>query len=186
MAGYPVSPTISELFGDNPFVTDPAPGGTGPWGSYKYNPIYFATQHTADVVAKMLGGVVEEAMAITPFGPFKQNQPNLMVRMPILVADTEAASSGHEDNRGYPPEVNGRLLNAGLIANIFGNGNMLASVESLISAEVGFEWHYAPTPPVAQPAKPVSSLELLVGNVGQTVMQADGTFWKRVKDATGK
>jgi hypothetical protein len=139
-------PTAQELFGSSLFVTDPAPGGSGPYGPYRYNPIYFATPQTAAIVAHMLGGVVEDSYAITPYGPFKQNQPNLMVRMPILAADTEAAARGEGDNQGRAIDPRGRLINAGLIANLFTTGQMLVNIERAISEEVGFEWHYRPVP----------------------------------------
>ena len=44
------APTSLELFGPNPWVTNPAPGGTGPYGPYLYNPNYFATPATARLV----------------------------------------------------------------------------------------------------------------------------------------
>lgn len=179
-------PTQAQLFGSSPFVVDPAPGGVGPWGAYAYNKIYFATLATAQTVAKMLGGVVEEAYAITPFGPFKQNQPNLMVRMPILAKDTEAAANGQGDDQGRPIDPKGRLINAGIVADLFGHGYMQINIDKMIMEEVGFEWHYQPSPPEKPVVKPVAGVELLVAPVGGVVMQADGTFWKRVKDASGK
>src|ERR1039458_157168 len=85
----PMAPTAQSLFGASPWIANP--GGTGPGVSYSYNPIYFATPQTAARVAQMLGGTVVATDALTPNGPFVQNQPNQMVQLP-----------------------NGRLGNAGL------------------------------------------------------------------------
>ena len=108
---FPMAPSAQALFGDNPWCTDA--GGTGPQGAYSYNPGYFATPATAAKVAQMLGGTVVATDAITPFGPFKQNQPNLMVQMP-----------------------DGKLINAGLIAGLYTHGYAQHTVDHLISQEV--------------------------------------------------
>src|SRR5260370_5582190 len=47
-----MAPTAQSLFGANPWST--GAGGTGPSGSYSYNPYYFATPATAANVAQML------------------------------------------------------------------------------------------------------------------------------------
>jgi hypothetical protein len=181
-SAFPHSPTMTELFGDSPFVTDPAPGGTGPYGSYAYNKMFFATAATAEKVRQMLGGVaIEQVYAITPFGPFKQNQKNNMVRMPILQADTDAAAAGNGDNQGRPVDPLGRLINPGLIADIFNHGYMLVNIEKMISDEVGFDWHYAQ--PVVAPVvaiAPVAATELLSAPIGGIAAQMDGTTWKRL------
>jgi hypothetical protein len=106
-----MAPTAQSLFGDNPWST--GAGGSGPGGSYAYNPLYFATPATAAKVAEMLGGKVVEADDITPFGPFKQNQPNQMVQMP-----------------------DGRLINAGLVAGFYDRGYSQQMVDKMIAAEV--------------------------------------------------
>ena len=108
---FPMAPSAQSLFGDNPWCTDA--GGTGPQGAYCYNPVYFATPATAAKVAQMLGGKVVAMDSITPFGPFKQNQPNLMVQMP-----------------------DGKLINAGLIAGLYSHGYSKQTVDRLISQEV--------------------------------------------------
>ena len=105
-----MAPTAESLFGPNPWVTNA--GGTGPNGSYSYNPRYFATPETAAKVAQMLGGTVVQLDAITPSGPFKQNQPNLMVKMP-----------------------DGRLVNAGLIAGLYTCGFSQQTVDAMIATE---------------------------------------------------
>jgi hypothetical protein len=90
------------------------PGGQAPNGvAYSYNPYYFATPSTAAKVAQMLGGKVVETNAITPFGPFQQNQPNEMVQLP-----------------------NGRLINAGLVAEFYAHGYPQAFIDRLVAAEV--------------------------------------------------
>ena len=107
----PMAPTAQSLFGANPWCTDA--GGTGPGCSYNYNPMYFATPATAAKVAQMLGGKVVAMNAITPFGPFIQNQPNLMVQMP-----------------------DGKLINAGLVAGFYSHGYPQQMVDQMISSEV--------------------------------------------------
>ncbi|MEO8592036.1 MAG: hypothetical protein ABI759_01830 [Candidatus Solibacter sp.] len=106
-----MAPTAETLFGGTPWVTDP--GGVGPSGSYSYNHYYFATPATAATVAQMLGGKVVETNAITPSGPFTQNQPNQMVQMP-----------------------DGRLINAGLIAGLYDHGYSQQTVDQMIATEV--------------------------------------------------
>ncbi len=106
-----MAPTAQSLFGDNPWCT--GAGGNGPNGSYSYNPYYFATPQTAAKVAQMLGGQVVAVDAITPYGPFKQNQPNQMVQMP-----------------------DGRLINAGLIAGLYDHGYSQVTVDQMIAGEV--------------------------------------------------
>ena len=108
-----LAPTAQSLFGANPWST--SAGGTGFNGvSYSYNKYYFATPATAAKVAQMLGGKVVAMDAITPFGPFQQNQPNQMVQMP-----------------------DGRLINAGLVAEFYDHGFTQPMVNKLIAAEVG-------------------------------------------------
>jgi len=106
------APTAQSLFGPNPWMTNP--GGTGPNGiSYSYNPYYFATADTAAKVAQMVGGTVVAANAITPYGPFQQNQPNYMVQLP-----------------------NGRQIYAGLVASFYDHGYTQDMVNRLITAEI--------------------------------------------------
>ena len=107
----PLAPTAQSLFGANPWSA--SPGGSGPAGSYSYNPYYFATPATAAKVAQMLGGKVVATNAITPFGPFQQNQPNQMIQMP-----------------------DGRLINAGLVAGFYDHGYTQQMVDKMIAAEV--------------------------------------------------
>ncbi|MEO8371824.1 MAG: hypothetical protein ABI806_21740 [Candidatus Solibacter sp.] len=105
-----MAPTMESLFGANPWVSNA--GGTGPNGDYGYNHCYFATPATAAKVAQMLGGTVVQADAITPYGPFKQNQPNLMVQMP-----------------------NGKLINAGVVAGFYDHGYTQQAVDAMIASE---------------------------------------------------
>jgi hypothetical protein len=107
----PLAPTAQSLFGANPWST--GAGGTGPAGSYSYNPYYFATPATAAKVAQMLGGKVVAMNEITPFGPFQQNQPNQMIQMP-----------------------DGRLINAGLVAGFYDHGFTQQTVDKMIAVEV--------------------------------------------------
>ena len=108
----PPPPTAQSVFGANPWIANP--GGKGPNGTtYGYNPIYFATPATAAKVAQMVGGKVVETSAITPYGPFQQNQPNEMVQLP-----------------------NGRLLNAGIIASFYDHGYSQQYINMMVSNEV--------------------------------------------------
>ena len=114
----PLAPTAQSLFGANPWETDA--GGTGLNGSYSYNPYYFATPQTAATVAQMLGGKVVTADAITPYGPFTQNEPNQMVQMP-----------------------DGRLINAWLVAGFYDHGYTQQTVNKMIAAEVTGDGMYS-------------------------------------------
>jgi hypothetical protein len=108
----PPPPTAQSVFGPNPWIANP--GGHGLNGvTYNYNPIYFATPATAAKVAQMVGGTVVETNAITPFGPFQQNQPNEMVKLP-----------------------NGQLINAGIIASFYDHGYSQQYINMLVSNEV--------------------------------------------------
>jgi hypothetical protein len=108
----PPPPTAESVFGANPWITNP--GGSAPIGvTYGYNPIYFATPATAAKVAQMVGGTVVETNAITPYGPFRQNQPNEMIQMP-----------------------NGKQVNAGIIASLYTHGYSQQYVNLLVSNEV--------------------------------------------------
>src|SRR5690348_14318916 len=50
-------PTAESVFGDNPWVDNPT--GTAHDGTtWSYNPLYFATEATANKVASMVGGKV--------------------------------------------------------------------------------------------------------------------------------
>jgi hypothetical protein len=113
-----MAPTAQSLFGANPWSTDA--GGSGPNGGYSYNPYYFATPATAAKVAQMLGGTVVMSDAITPSGPFKQNQQNQMVKMP-----------------------DGRVINAGLVAGFYDHGYTQSTVDKMIAAEVSGDGMYS-------------------------------------------
>ena len=63
-------------------------------------------------VAQMLGGTVVPMNALTPSGPFVQNQPNQMVQLP-----------------------NGRVVNAGLIADMYNHGYTQQQVNQMVTAE---------------------------------------------------
>jgi hypothetical protein len=60
------------------------PTGSGPTGSFGFNPQYFPTQETAETIASMLGGKVvpQNVMLTAPGSHFRQNQPNYMIEMP--------------------------------------------------------------------------------------------------------
>ena len=111
-APKPVTPTLQSVFGTNPYVSQP--GGVAPNGvSYSYNPTYFATRATADKLAQMYGGKVVEMNAITPFGPFQQNQRNEMIQFP-----------------------NGNVVNAGILASYFDHGWSQEQINTAIAGEI--------------------------------------------------
>lgn len=166
------SPSAQQLFGNAPWVTDPAPGGNGPAGPYLYNNTSFATRETAAVVLQIviLGCalkpedaakciVLEDPDAMTGGpGPFKQNQPNLMIQMP-----------------------DGSKHFAGLIALEFLNWHSIEPINSELSQEFGMPFNFVmPPPPAAAVMKPVPGHQLLFAPIGGTAVQADGTTWKRV------
>ena len=106
------APTAQSLFGPNPWMSNP--GGVAPNGvTYSYNPYYFATAETAAKVAQMVGGTVVQANALTPYGPFQQNQQNYMVQLP-----------------------NGRQINAGLFASFFDHGYTKDLADRMVTAEL--------------------------------------------------
>jgi hypothetical protein len=105
-------PTAQDLFGPNPWMSNP--GGIAANGvQYGYNPYYFATAETAAKVAQMVGGTVVQSNALTPYGPFQQNQPNYMVQLP-----------------------NGRQIYAGLFASFYDHGYTQDFVNKLVAAEI--------------------------------------------------
>ena len=115
-------PTAQSVFGPNVWMTNPI--GLNPDGSkFEYNPIYFATENTAQTVAQMVGGqVITENVFTQPAGdPFVQQQPNYMVQMP-----------------------NGAVINPGLVASFYTFGFPQSQVNTMIAQEV------ANTPPPAQ------------------------------------
>jgi hypothetical protein len=106
------APTLESVFGGSPYVSNP--GGTAPNGvSYGYNPTYFATQSAADKLAQMYGGTVVEKNAITPYGPFQQNQMNQMIQFP-----------------------NGNVVNAGILASYFDRGWSQEQINGAIAGEI--------------------------------------------------
>lgn len=116
------SDPAGPLFGANPWVADPT--GSGPDNSVtNYNPIYFATQQTAQVVAQMVGGTVVQSDQFTnaPGSPFQQDQPNYMVQLP-----------------------NGGQINPGLVADIYTHGWNQSFVTQQVDNEVA-----GATPPLS-------------------------------------
>ncbi|MGP8243192.1 MAG: hypothetical protein ACLQVN_01590 [Bryobacteraceae bacterium] len=93
-------PTLESVFGTGD-VWQNDPGGSGDGVSWNYNPIYFATEQTAETVAQMLGGqvVAENDITSAAGSPLQQSQPNEMVQL----------SSGAQ-------------VNAGLVADLFNHG----------------------------------------------------------------
>jgi len=106
-------PTAQSVFGANPWVTNPT--GSGPLGTYNYNPFYFATPQTAAEVAAMVGGTVVQVNCFgqSPGNPFSQNQPNEMVRL-----------------------SNGTMLNPGLVASFYTHGYPQSMVDQMVANEV--------------------------------------------------
>ena len=107
--------TAEQVFGANPWLTNPT--GTGPNGiTFSYNPLYFATESTAEQVAQMVGGTVVQSNEFTkdtPGTPFAQQQPNEMVQL-----------------------SNGALINPGLIASLYTHGYPQWEVDQYVAAQV--------------------------------------------------
>jgi len=103
-------PTLAAEFGSQPFMANP--GGTGPEGIVlNFNPVYFATQATAEKVASLVGGtVVAKDATITNVGVFQQADPNEMIQF-----------------------ANGSSVNAGLIANFFDHGYSQSYINTLLA-----------------------------------------------------
>jgi len=114
-------PTAESVFGQDVWMSDPI-GITPDNTVFEYNPIYFATESTAQTVAQMVGGtVVTENVFTQPGNSFVQQQPNYMVKMP-----------------------NGALINPGLVASFYTCGFSQSQINTMIAQEV------ANTPPPAQ------------------------------------
>jgi len=108
----PAIPTIQSMFGGSPYVSNP--GGIAPNGvTYGYNPTYFATRSAAAILAQRYGGTVVEMNAITPYGPFQQNQMNEMIRF-----------------------SNGNVVNAGILASYYDRGWTQDQIDSAIAQEI--------------------------------------------------
>jgi hypothetical protein len=103
----PATPTLESKFGNQPYLEKPA--GTGPLGSYDFNPIYFATKSTADTVAQLVGGTVVEQNDMVTGGPFSQSAPNEMIQF-----------------------ADGRQVNAGIVANFFNHGYSQSYIDTLL------------------------------------------------------
>ena len=106
-------PTAQSVFGANVWLTDPI-GMTPDNTTFEYNPIYFATETTAQTVAQMVGGtVVSKNMITQPGNTFVQQQPNYMVQMP-----------------------DGALINPGLVASFYTFGFSQSQIDTMIAQEV--------------------------------------------------
>ena len=104
-------PTLESVFGSSDvWLSDPT--GSGEGFSWDYNPIYFATEQTAETVAQILGGTVVATDAITGAAgsPLQQNQANYMVQL----------SSGAEGN-------------AGLVADLYNHGYPQSYIDQELS-----------------------------------------------------
>lgn len=108
-------PTVESVFGSSPWETDAT--GTGPLGSFSFNPQYFGTVATAEKVAAMVGGTVVgvNTMAETPANPVTQNEDNEMVQL-----------------------SDGGMINAGLVATFFTHGYQLSMVKQMVADEVNY------------------------------------------------
>jgi hypothetical protein len=108
-------PTTESVFGDTPWETDAT--GSGPTGTFSWNPQYFATVATAEKVAAMVGGTVVgvNTMAETPANPVTQNEDNEMVEL-----------------------SDGGMINAGLVATFFTHGYQLSMVKQMVEDEVSY------------------------------------------------
>jgi hypothetical protein len=112
-AAQAANPTAQSVFGDQPWVQDPQGAGLG--ASWDYNPIYFASQATAQKVADMVGGTVIEQNVMTsnPASPLQQSQPNEMVQL-----------------------KDGSVVNPGLIADFYDHNYSQSYVNQMIQNEI--------------------------------------------------
>jgi len=156
------TPTAQQLFGPNPWMTDPAPG----FGQFLYSIYYFATAATAALVCEIieLGAAlprgsckVVEVLDINP----QQNQPNQMIQLP--------------DSSISP-------RNAGLIAQFFDSFPDLNNLNQAMTAELHMPFTFVapPTRPIVPVVKTTARVELMIASVGGEATQADGTRWKRL------
>jgi hypothetical protein len=106
------APTAQSVFGSQPWLATPT--GNNPDGTqFGYNPIYFATPQTAQQIAAMVGGQVVEQDAIAANGAMRQQVPNEMIQL-----------------------SNGRVVNAGLIADFYDHGYPQSYIDMLIQNEI--------------------------------------------------
>jgi hypothetical protein len=108
------APTAESVFGDNPWVDNPT--GTAQDGrTWSYNPLYFATEATANKVAEMVGGKViqQELMTPTAGSPLQQSQLNEMVQL-----------------------KDGSVVNPGLIAGFYQHGYPQSMIDTMIQNEI--------------------------------------------------
>jgi hypothetical protein len=106
------APTAQSVFGSQPWLA--APTGSNPDGTqFGYNPIYFATPQTAQQIAAMVGGQVVEQNAIAANGAMRQQVPNQMIQL-----------------------SDGRVVNAGLIADFYDHGYPQSYIDMLIQNEI--------------------------------------------------
>jgi hypothetical protein len=108
----PSAPTAESVFGANPWIASPI--SYGPTGPVPLNPLYFATQSTAQKVAQMVGGTVVQSNQFTGNGgAFQQAQANWMVQLP-----------------------NGNLINPGIVASFYTHGYPQSYIDGLIAGAV--------------------------------------------------
>lgn len=114
--------SAQDIFGSNPWISNPT--GSGPTGTFTFNPQYFATPATAAIISGMLGGSVVgvDFMSQTPGNPFSQNQLNEMVELTI-------------DAKGNFGLVD-LQVNAGLVAEFFTHSYQLSTVLQMIHNEI--------------------------------------------------
>jgi hypothetical protein len=134
------APTAKELFGEHPWVDNPPPVATGTPTPFEYNPNYFATRATAAKVATIVDlglqlppgtSKVVPKNDITPFGPYQQNQPNLMIQIPDKSPDR--LPTAPVDSKGNPVSFH----NAGLIAYEFAQWPSIETINADLTQEFG-------------------------------------------------
>lgn len=114
-ASQPYSfPTAESVFGPNPWARNPQGKELQTGQTYPRNPYYFATPVAAQKAADMLGGkVVESVGGVTPFGPFVESTPMLMIELP-----------------------NGRKINAGLFMSNWDHGYEQNWIDRLVESDL--------------------------------------------------
>ncbi|HVP13749.1 MAG TPA: hypothetical protein VMV94_21415, partial [Phycisphaerae bacterium] len=112
--GADTVPTAQSAFGDSPWLSNPT--GSGDHGyTWQFNPIYFATDQTAQTIANLVGGTVvtKNAMIGDADGPLHQDEMNNMVQL-----------------------ASGALINPGLVADFYNHGYSQARIDQMIQEEV--------------------------------------------------
>jgi hypothetical protein len=135
--------------GPSPFMSNPT--GSGPTGSFNFNPTYFPTEATSEAIARMVGGkvVAQNVMLTAPGSHFGQNQPNYMVELP-----------------------NGNVFNPGFIAQAISVKQPRTTIDAMIYSEMN---NTAVSPGDAPPFVPVNASQSGTTSATQAPLSSQST-----------